>query len=169
MDLFRNLERSISQAVTDLFVTPPAGTLASSYYVYGEDEYMNDAFSPAFPYVFVLLSKVPPKQTRLPLVIVERGDVGLSPFEIGNRSGSYPIFHLHVFGRNRAERSALAAFLYENLAAFSLYDYGSDPPGLLYGVSIDQRLSTPQSVSPDMGLEGTLANWETVSIAFQLK
>lgn len=169
-DLFRDVEKSVREKAVDLLVNPPAGaSLTTPYNVYGEDEFVNDAFKPNFPFVWVLSVRVPPKQTRLPLILIERAPVVESAFEVGNRAGTFFTFNLHVFARNRGERGSFAAYLYQNLMTLPLYDFTVNPKTLRYTVAIDRRLSASISIGPDIGIEGALSNWETLTVEFLLK
>lgn len=168
MLLFRNVTLSVRQAVSDLFANPPTG-LTNPYSVYGEDRFIDETFQPTRPYLWLLESRVPPRETRLPMVIIERAPTLSSEFEMGNREGSLQVVNLHVFARSRGERDDLAAFLYENLKALTVFDFSSQPPTPRYRVDVLSRASGSNSVAPDLGLEGALANWETVRIEFQLR
>lgn len=163
---FRSLDQSVRKTVVDLFTSPPSNTLLTAWNVYDEDQFRDDAFHPVMPYVFLLEKRARPKQTRLPLIILERGLVGYAPFELGTQNGSSDVYNLHVFGRNRGERSDLAAFLFDSLKRIDLYDFDTDPPTLKYTVSIEAKFAVPQDVREDVGLEGALLNFE--SVAFQL-
>jgi hypothetical protein len=167
--LLRNIEKSVRHQVVTLLTNPPVGTFTNPFNCYGEDSFNDDTFVPKFPFVWVMSVRVPPKKTRLPMILIERAPAISSLFELGNRSGTYVTVNIHIFGRNRGERSDLASFLYEHMTILPLYDFTTEPATLLYTVSIDRRTSATQSISPDIGAEGALNNWETVSLDFQLQ
>ena len=168
MFLFRNVEKSVYAMVKALF-TAPTGGLAAPYTVYSEGDFWNDKLVPTFPYLFLMGYRVEPRQTKLPLIIVEVGPRQRSYYETGNRKGTYVQTALHVFGRTRGERSDLAAYLYHHLELLPLYDYSTDPPTLRYTVPIDNPWSVPVSPGEALGQEGVLANWESLQFGFQLR
>jgi len=170
MLLTRNTEKSMRYAIASLLANPPAGSgFTNAWNVYGEDTFQDTDFKPNFPFVWVMDVRVPPMKTRLPMILIERAPVQSSLFEIGNRAGTYFTFNFHVFGRNRGERSDLAEFLREQITTFTLYDWTNTPAALQYTVDVDRRDTEMNSVAPDIGAEGALNNWETVSFSFQLR
>ena len=166
MDFFRNVEKSVAKKVTDLFTTPPDGP-TTSYNVYLEDDFMNEAFVPTWPFIFLLDYRVRPRISRLPMLIVERAASPHSLFEIGTRSGHLFTFNLTLFGRNRGERSDLAAFLERNLEYLNIYDFTPSVPSLLEGVPVINRAAVQPKETPDVGIEGALNNPESVLLSFQ--
>lgn len=169
MFLFRNVDRSVLKRVESLFTSPPAGTLSQAWNTYREDSFFNGSFTPTYPYIWVLDERVRPRQSRLPLVIIERGPTPRTNFELGNRGGHTFIYALHVFGRNRGERKDLAAFLEGQLSPIGIYDFATTPETLLYSVAVDDSGSSANGVAADVGIEGALAQWETVTISFLVK
>lgn len=144
MDLLRDVDRSVRDKVADLFIQPVAGSLiTNSYQIFDETYFTDEAFDPKPPFIWLLLSRVPPRKTRLPLVMIDRMPTRNSEFELGNRLGTLFDYNLHVFARNRGERETLAGYLFQNLLILPIYTYGVSARTLLYTVSIDQRASTP--------------------------
>lgn len=167
MNLLIDVEKSVKDKVVDLFINPPASSpISASYNVYAEDEFFDDGFKPNNPFIWILGTRVPPKQTRLPLVMIDRAPTIESPVELGNRAGTFFTFNLHVFGRNRGERGSFAAHLYKNFLTLPIYSYAA-PKTLVETVEIIHRTSANQTIAPEVGAEGSLSNWEVVSIEFQ--
>lgn len=168
MLIFRDYEHSVLLRVKTLFASPPNG-FTRSYNVYGEDKFMDDKFSPTPPFIFVLDKRVRPKQTRLPLMVIERGPGLWAPYEIGTRAGTLIAFNLHCWGRNRGEAADLMGFIYQNLDPLPLYDFATATPTFRYTVALENKMETGVGVSPEVGLEGTLQNWESLIIDFRTK
>lgn len=165
--LFQDLDLSLQKQVTALFTAPPAGQLTTPWHVYGEDEFMSPAHTPVFPYVYLLNKPVRPQMSKLPLVIIARGATPHLFYEVGNPNGHLPLYNLHVFARTRGERAFLAAFLETNLEALSLYHFpGGADPVLVETTTVLSRSSVPVDVAPEVGIEGTLQNFETVILDF---
>ncbi len=168
MLLFRNVERSVQEAIIDL-LTVPTGELADNpYTVYTEDDFRNEDLTPTFPYLFLMDYRVAPRQTRLPMIILDVGPKAQSYYETGTRAGTYVTCNLHIFARTRGERDDLAAYLYEALTAIAIKDYSGSTPALKYAVQVEGKWSAHGSVGEDLGQEGSLSNWEVVSFGFQL-
>lgn len=178
MFLPRNIERSMIRKLTESFTTSPNDPvtglpyLARAWNVYDEDDFRDDAFTPVEPYLFILASRVPPRQTRLPLAILDLADLTNAAFEIGNRRGAYQVCALNVFARNRGERADLAGFVRQVLTdypALTLYDYTPATATVLYTTTIEGVAVRPMSIAADLGIEGALNNWAEISWEFQLR
>ncbi len=168
MLLFRNVERSVRDAISDL-LTAPTGELADNpYHVYGEDDFWQDDLTPVFPYLFLMGYRVAPRQTRLPMIILDVGPKAQSYYETGTRAGTYVTCSLHIFARTRGERDDLAAYLYQALTAIAIKDYSRDTPAMRYAVQVEGKWSAHGSVGEDLEQEGSLSNWEVVSFGLQL-
>jgi len=168
MLLFRNVEQSVRDALAAR-LTDPTGPLGDNpYNVYAEDDFWNEKLSPAFPYLFLMGYRVAPRQTRLPMILLDVGPKAQSYYETGTRAGTYVNVTLHIFARTRGERDDLAAYLYETLTAIPIKDYTSDTPALRYTVPVEGKWSAHGSVGEDLGQEGSLSNWEVVSFGLQL-
>ncbi len=169
MLLFRNVEQSVKAAITDL-LTAPTGELADNpYTVYAEDDFRNeDLRPPTFPYLFLMGYRVAPRQTRLPMIILDIGPKAQAYYETGTRAGTLVTVTLHIFARTRGERDDLAAYLYQTLNAIAIYDYSGNAPTLKYTVPVEGKWSAHGSVGEDLGQEGSLSNWEVFSFGLQL-
>lgn len=165
---FRSVDHSLRQEVEGLFTSPTAD-LPGAWAVYDEDSFVDDNLIPDPPFVFLLESKARPRISRLPMIVLERAPVTWLPFEIGNEQGSEFAYSIHIFARNRGERSDLAAYLYKNLTRVRLYDFSTEPATLEYAATVMGKFSQTNSVSPDVGMEGSLNNWESIGISFQTK
>lgn len=168
MDFFRNVELSVAKKVEDLFENPPDGP-TTNYNVYCEDNFMSTTFVPTEPFIFLLDYRVRPKASRLPMVIIERAAAPHSLFEIGNRAGHLFTFNINIFGRNRGERSDLAAFLERNLEYLDIYNFTPTTPSLLEEVPVISRAAVQPTETPEVGIEGALNNPESVIFSFQTK
>ncbi len=166
MLLFRNVEKSVYDAVAGLFTNPTSGLTARN--VYGEDAFFNDDFKPVFPFVYLMGYRVPPRETRLPMVILDMGQKVQSYYEIGNREGTFAGAALHVCARTRGERDDLGAYLYQNLVTIPVNDYSGSTPVFQYHAQVEGKFAMRGSVNEALGIEGALTNWIAVSFAFQL-
>ncbi len=165
---FRSVDHSVRQAIESLFTSPTAD-LPVAWNVYDEDDFADESLVPDSPFIFLLESKARPSITRLPMIVLERAPVVWLPFELGNVQGSEFAYSIHIFGRNRGERSDLAAYLFKNLTRVNLYDYSTEPATFEYAATLLGKFSQTNSVSPDAGMEGALNNWESIGISFQTK
>ncbi len=166
MFLFRNVERSIYDHIAGLFTAPTGGL--TPYTVYGERDFWNDSLAPQFPYVYLLGVRVPPRETRLPLILLDAGLHSQSFYEVGTRAGTWVTVNLHIFAKTRGERDDLAGYLYQNLWAVPIGDYSTTPPTRHYTAQVEGKWSSRQSVSEDVGIEGALSNWDAIQFSLQL-
>ena len=166
MFLFRNVEKSVYHQIAALFTNPTGGL--SAFRVYGEDKFFDDAFKPIFPYLFLMGYRVPPRETRLPLIILDSGQNAQSYFEVGTRGGTYWVTTLNIFARNRAERDDLAGYLYQTLNVIPVYDYSADEPVFKYNTLVEGKSEWRAAVKEDIGMEGALSNWSVVQFSYQL-
>ncbi len=168
MLLFRNVEQSVRDSIVAL-LTAPTGELADNpYHVYAEDDFWNADLSPTFPYLFLMGYRVAPRQTRLPMIILDMGPKAQAYYETGTRAGTLVTVTLHIFARTRGERDDVAAYLYQTLNAIAVKDYSGDTPTRKYTVQVEGKWSAHGSVGDDLGQEGSLSNWEVFSFGFQL-
>ena len=174
MFAIRNVKLSVHKKISDLFTAPPnnpdTGTpyLPIAYNVYNEDNYQNDAFDPTPPFVFILMSRVPPKKTRLPCIIMEFADFPNIQYELGTRRGMDPQVILHIFARNRGERDDMSGYIRLALTDYvgiTLYDWTAGPVTKYTGQIGNDIDVQEQTIGPDIGLEGSLLNWVTVSFS----
>lgn len=169
MQFIRNVERSVAYALEAKFENPPFG-FSTAFNVYGEDQFMDEDFVPTPPFVFLLGYRVRPRETRLPLLIVERVTMPHSLFEVGNREGHLPVFNIHVLARNPGERSDLAAFIEKDWDTITIYDFSGDSPvELETDVIVNRNVTAGQERPQDVAIEGALNNADTVTIAFQTR
>ncbi len=166
MFVFRHFEKSIFEQVARLFTVPTDGRL-TAYHVYGERDFWNDQLAPQFPYLYLLGVRVPPRETRLPMLILDAGIRSRSYYELGTRSGSWVTVSLHIFAKTRGERDDLAGYLYENLIGIPVYDFDAAPPILKYTAQVENKWSSRNSVSGEVGMEGALSNWDTIQFSLQ--
>lgn len=167
MLLFRNVEQSVRDHITSLFVSP-TNDLGVVYNVYGEDSYWDDAFTPVYPYVWLLGVRVRPRKTKLPLLILDVGSNQLSYYEVGTRAGTFVTTSVHIFANTRGERDDLAAFLYKSIFDIPIYDYNTTPATLKFHVQVEGLASQRMSIGEEAALEGSLNNWDSVQFSFQL-
>jgi len=173
-----NIELSVIKKLTDSFTSPPNNPdtgqpyLATPYNVYNEDKYQDDRFVPTFPFVFLLASRVPPKETRLPVMILDITDLSSALFEIGTRRGAYQLCQLHIFARNRGERNNLAGYVrqvFTDYPSLPIYDFTPPTPTVLYTTMIEGISVRPMTIAPDIGIQGSLNNWMELSFEFQVR
>ncbi len=168
MYLFRNVEQSVRDTIVSLLTVPTGELSDNPYTVYSEDDCWNEALDPVFPCVFLMGYRVAPRQTRLPMLILDVGPKQQSYYETGTRAGTYVTCSLHIFARTRGERDDLAAYLYQSLTTIAINDYSGDMPALKYTIPVEGRWSAHGSVGDDLGQEGSLSNWESLQFGFQL-
>lgn len=165
---FRWIDQSVRRKVSSIFTTPGQG-LTAAWNVYHEDNFASSEFVPTAPYIFLLESKARPRQSRLPMLIIERAPIVYAPYEIGTRDGFVVSYSLHVYARNRGERSDLAAVLFYNLDSLGIYDFSTNPETLLYTVSVEEKFSVSNTVAEDVGMEGALSNWESIGFTLEIR
>jgi hypothetical protein len=172
----RNVQLSVNKRITDVFTTPPndptTGTpyIATSFNVYTEDNYQNRSFAPTFPFIFLLMSRIPPIKTRLPCIIEDFQEFPNAAYELGTRRGMLPTVALHIFGKNRGERDDLAGFIRQVLTdypAITIYDWSNiTNPVSKYTVIAEDISVQTQTIAPDTeAREGSLNNWIVVSFS----
>ncbi len=170
----RNIRRSVMAQVRTLFQSPPTGSGLSAYTVYSEDQLrqvQSGTLTPVRPCVFLVDAYIQPAEPALPLVVVEKIKTNKRPFELGNRNGRWSDFYLHCFGRMRGERDDLASFLADNFGgAVSIYDYSTGGAILQETGVVEPEIGIePIGMTEQMRIEGSLGNWEIVSLSIMTK
>jgi len=175
----RNIQLSVHKRLTDLFTAPPNNPdtglpyIATAYNVYNEDNYQQDTFTPTFPFVFLLMVRVPPKKTRLPCILMDVSEFSSAPYELGTRRGMISTINLHIFGKNRGERDELAGFLRQAMTDYpglTIYDWTNIArPVSKYVASVEDITVAPQSIGNELATEGSLTNWNTLTFTLLLK
>ena len=166
----REIRLSIRDRNSTLFGAPPAASGLSVYNVYTEAQFRDDTFTPTFPFVYLLDSYVLPVKTKLPLVIVEIGRYRRQTFEIGNRNGRLITAHIHVFGRNRAERDDLAALIADYFGStFTIKQYPENTS--VETVQLSDRIDVEDMAiaNEEVQFGGAVWEWQRITFEFETK
>ncbi|MFA4987965.1 MAG: hypothetical protein WC712_15405 [Candidatus Brocadiia bacterium] len=165
MLLFSNVERSVYEKVKSLLVTPPGG-FTNGFNIYDEDDFRDSSLTAVFPYVYLLGFRAAPQASKVPMIVIDTGVMSQAYYEIGNRGGNVGLVSLHIFAKTRGQRDDFGAFFREYLYSIPINDYSATPATALFTAFADGINVQRVSVAPDVGLEGVLNNW--VSVTFQL-
>jgi len=166
----REIRLSIRDRLSTLLGAPPAASGLSAFNVYTEAQFRDDTFAPTFPFVYLLDSYVLPVKTKLPLVIIEIGLYRRQTFEIGNRSGRFIRVHIHVFGRNRAERDDLAALVADYFGStFTIKQYPENTA--VETVQLSDRIDVEDMAiaNEEVQFGGAVLDWSRVTFTFETK
>ena len=169
MQFLNYTEESIYNKIKTLLETPAAG-FTNAFNVYGETQFFAESVTPVFPYVYLLGYRVPPKISRMPMIILDLPLIREAQYEIGNRDGNLAFVSLDIFARTRGQRGDLAAFFRKNLFNIPVYDYSTDPATFKYNVQTSGDMDVQRvGVSADVGLEGALNNAVRVSFSLVIR
>lgn len=164
MQLFRNVDRSLYDQISSLLTSPPGG-FTNSFHVYGEDKFTDTSFRPVFPFVWLMGYRVPPRISRLPMLIIDSSTTRQSYFELGNREGNLAFVVLSIFAKTRGERDDFAAFFREYLFDVPIYDYTTTT--LLFHAQVEGFIAQRIPVGEDIGMDGALNNAVACSFVLQ--
>jgi hypothetical protein len=153
--------------------TPGTSTpYIATYHVYGEDEFMLDSHVAVAPFIYLLSNRVPPRKTKLPLIMLDLPDFPSGAFEIGNRLGGVQVVSFNIFARNRGERDDLAGYIRQVLIDYpsiQMKNYTATTPANTYTTFAEAINITKQTIAPDLGTEGALQNWVNLSFELQIR
>ncbi len=171
--IITDASHSVNAYVVDKFEHPlSAYGIANAYNVYDELDFRDDSFKPTIPYIYLLETRVPPKQQKLPTIFMEFEGIDQAFYEVGTRGGAIQVCHLHIFGRHRGERDQLASYLFtvlREVPSISILDYSLTTPTELYKTQVENVTSRQMAVSSEVALEAALSLWNTVSFTVALR
>ena len=141
--------------------------LGRPYNVYGEQE-LRAGTRPTFPYIYICDFGVVFQKEQLPLIVVQPS-VSLVTAELGGTS-----FHvnlaLHLFANDRGQRYDISSAIMESVDSLVMFSADGIPIDAvnLLGDSETGRLWSEEysSVGRDYAIEGSLANWITLTTSF---
>jgi len=165
----REIRLSIRDRLSTLLGAPPAASGLSAFNVYTEAQFRDDTFTPTFPFVYLLDTYVLPVKTKLTLIAIEC-EYERQPFEIGNREGRLVTAYIHTFGRNRAERDDLAAFIADYFGStFSIKQYPENTT--VETVQLQDRIKVENMAIVNEAVEfgGSVLDWAMITLRFQTK
>ena len=173
MQTNREIRLSVKDRISSIFTSPPAGSGFSAFNVYDEDDYRNDAHTPApnVAYIYLIDSFLLPVETKLPVVVLEIERVRHRTFELGNRVGRHVRAHAHCFGRNRGERDDLSGFIADYFGdSFPIKTYPTGTTTETVQVLENSMAVENMSIgNEDANFGGEVMNWSRASWEFYTK
>lgn len=151
----RAIRLSIKDRLRDMFLAPDAETGLPPFHVYYEAQFrqaVNGAFTPVFPFVYLLDSYLLPVAQRIdlmqPQVVIEIDKYQARPFELGNRDGRWVVAWIHVLGQNRGQRDDIGSFIMDYFGnALDIKDYSASNTA---GTVVDSAILDDDRVVEDL-------------------
>jgi hypothetical protein len=178
----RAIRLSIKDRVRDMFQSPDVETGFAPFNVYYESQFrqaITGAFTPAFPFVYLLDSYLLPVAQRIdtmqPQVVIEIQRYQARPFELGNRKGRWITAWIHVFGQNRGQRDDIGSFIMDYFGtALDIKDYSAALPAgaVVDSAILDDDRAVDDIYTPRIEIElagGLLMGHTRVTLKFQPK
>lgn len=158
LDISKSVMRQLSNGFVDgLF-------LDGAVNVYGEADLLANTI-PTFPFVYLLDFGIVFEKKHLP-VIISQPVVMKIPLGMGEW-GWYVDLQLHIFAASRGQRYQLSGSIMEHTNAFDIYNFTVPAsPTLIEQVQLETWLETYQAIPVSASVEGSLANWVTLSTNF---
>lgn len=170
----RNIRLSIKNHISSLLQTYGYTN------VYGEKDMRDVALgtlNPSGLFVFLVDSFISPTDTTLPFIVLEVNSIQHIVWELGSEEARGIRTYIHVFGKSRAERDDIAAYLQNNIGrSISYNDYSTGTPvPQAYpiervtddGSGIEINYAPP--VTDEQLQERSLANWAILSFDARTK
>lgn len=178
----RAIRLSMKDRLRDMFQSPDAGAGLAAFNIYYESQFRQastGAFTPTFPFVYLLDSYLLPVAQRIdlmqPQVVVEIDKYQARPFELGNRSGRWVTAWIHVLGQNRGQRDDIGSFIMDYFGnALDIKDYSaSNTVGTVVDSAIlDDDREVEDMYTPRLEVElagGLLMGHTRVTLKFRPK
>lgn len=165
-----------------MFAAPDAATGLDPFNVYYEGHFRqasSGAFTPTFPFVYLLDSYLLPVAQRIdlmqPQVVIEIDKYIARPFELGNREGRNIVALIHVLGKNRGQRDDLGSFIVDyfgNALDIKSYSASNTSGTVVDSAILDDDKMVEDIYTPRLEIElagGLLMGHTMVTLKFRPK